>query len=110
MRAWRGERPHVSRAWQNGPSRVPSLGDAGFVWRGQWPFEEHPERAGQVSGRSLVEGLQGALNRQGIETGNTWGLRQRADREGLAWYVTSPWRDLSFRLFETAADAERRAP
>jgi len=80
------------------------------LWRGQWPFEEHLQKVGPVSGRSLVEGLQGALNKQGIPTGNTWGLRQRADAEGPAWYRTSPWRERSFKLFETAAEAERRAP
>jgi hypothetical protein len=80
------------------------------LWRSQWPFEEHLQKVGRVGGRSLVEGLQGALKAQGIETGNTWGLRARADAEGLAWFRTSPWREQSFRLFETAAEAERRAP
>jgi len=80
------------------------------IWRGQWPFEEHLQKVGPIVGRSLVEGLQGALNKQGIQTGNTHSLRQRADAEGSAWYRTSPWRERSFKLFETAAEAERRAP
>ncbi len=80
------------------------------LWRAQWPFEEHLQKIGPVRGRSMVEGLQGALKAQGIETGSTWALRQRADDEGPAWYRTSTWRERTFTLFEAAAAAERIAP
>ncbi len=83
------------------------------LWRSIWSNDEQLDLLGSISGRSPYEAIWKGLGDAGIELPGFWDgkarqIRSDEDRQGLDWFVDSPWQQRNKELFDVAAEVQRR--